>query len=78
MPKMIFMFPIMVLLVFPWAASYEISNLNLSVIDNDHSEEGGTDQQREREPCRRAGVRARGGAKAGAGARTGLGHRGGR
>jgi ABC-2 type transport system permease protein len=37
MPKMIFMFPIMVLLVFPWAASYEISNLNLSVIDNDHS-----------------------------------------
>ena len=36
-PKMIFMFPLMVLLVFPWAASYEIKNLNLSVIDNDHS-----------------------------------------
>lgn len=31
------MFPLMVLLVFPWAASYEIKNLNLSVIDNDHS-----------------------------------------
>jgi ABC-2 type transport system permease protein len=37
LPKMIFMFPIMVLLVFPWAASYEIKNLNLSVVDNDHS-----------------------------------------
>lgn len=31
------MFPLMVLLVFPWAASYEISNMNLSVIDKDHS-----------------------------------------
>lgn len=37
LPKMIFIFPLMVLLVFPWAASYEIKNLNLSVIDNDHS-----------------------------------------
>ena len=37
LPKMIFMFPLMVLLVLPLAASYEIKNLNLSVIDNDHS-----------------------------------------
>lgn len=37
LPKMILMFPFMVLMVFPWAASYEIKNLNLSVIDNDHS-----------------------------------------
>jgi ABC-2 type transport system permease protein len=37
LPKMVFMFPFMVLLVFPWAASYEIKNLNLSVVDNDHS-----------------------------------------
>lgn len=37
LPKMIFVFPFMVLMVFPWAASYEIKNLNLSVIDNDHS-----------------------------------------
>ena len=37
LPKMIFMFPLMVLLVFPWAASYEIKNLNLSVIDSDHT-----------------------------------------
>ncbi|MDD3321006.1 MAG: ABC transporter permease [Paludibacter sp.] len=36
-PRMIIMFPFMVLLVFPWAASYEIKNLNLSVVDNDHS-----------------------------------------
>lgn len=37
LPKMIFMFPLMVLLVFPWAASYEIKKMNLSVVDNDHS-----------------------------------------
>jgi len=37
LPRMIVMFPFMVLMVFPWAASYEIKNLNLSVIDNDHS-----------------------------------------
>ena len=37
LPKMIMAFPFMVLLIFPWAASYEIKNMNLSVIDNDHS-----------------------------------------
>ncbi len=37
LPRMIFMFPLMVLLVFPWAASYEIKNMNLSIVDNDHS-----------------------------------------
>ncbi|MDR3653899.1 MAG: ABC transporter permease [Paludibacter sp.] len=37
LPRMIFIFPFMVLMVFPWAASYEIKNLNLSVVDNDHS-----------------------------------------
>ena len=37
LPKMIFAFPFMVLMIFPWAASYEIKNLNLSVVDNDHS-----------------------------------------
>jgi len=36
-PKMIFVFPVMVLLIFPWAANYEIKNINLSVVDNDHS-----------------------------------------
>jgi ABC-2 type transport system permease protein len=37
LPKMIFIFPLNVLLIFPWAASYEIKNLNLSVVDHDHS-----------------------------------------
>ncbi len=37
LPRMIIAFPFMVLLIFPWAASYEIKNLNLSVVDNDHS-----------------------------------------
>lgn len=36
-PKMLFGFPLMVLLVLPWAASYEIKNLNLSIVDSDHS-----------------------------------------
>jgi ABC-2 type transport system permease protein len=36
-PKMLLGFPLMVLLVLPWAASYEIKNLNLSIVDNDHS-----------------------------------------
>jgi ABC-2 type transport system permease protein len=37
LPRMILVFPVMVLLVFPWAANFEIKNINLSVIDNDHS-----------------------------------------
>lgn len=37
LPRLIFAFPLMVLLVFPWAASYEIKNLNISIVDNDHS-----------------------------------------
>lgn len=36
-PVMIFMFPLMVLLIFPWAANYEIKNLNVTIIDNDRS-----------------------------------------
>ncbi len=36
-PIMIVMFPSVVLLVFPWAANYEIKNLNVSIIDNDHT-----------------------------------------
>lgn len=37
MPRLIFVFPFMVLLVFPWAASYEIKNLNISIVDSDKS-----------------------------------------
>lgn len=36
-PRMILMFPVMVLLVFPAAANFEIRNINLCVVDNDHS-----------------------------------------
>ena len=36
-PKIIFIFPCMVMLVFPWAASFEVKNVNLSVVDSDHS-----------------------------------------
>jgi len=36
-PKIIFAFPCMVMLVFPWAASFEVKDVNLSVVDSDHS-----------------------------------------
>ncbi len=36
-PKMLLGFPLMVLLVLPWAASYDINNMNLSIVDHDHS-----------------------------------------
>ena len=37
LPKIIVVFPIMIMLVFPWAANMEIKNINISIIDNDHS-----------------------------------------
>ena len=37
LPKLIFIFPIMMLLILPWAANQEVKDLNLSVVDNDHS-----------------------------------------
>ncbi len=36
-PKLIFIFPCMVMLVFPWAATFEIKDVNLGVVDSDHS-----------------------------------------
>jgi ABC-2 type transport system permease protein len=38
MPKIILIFPCMALLVFPWAVNFEIKNINLGVVDNDHSQ----------------------------------------
>ena len=35
--RSIFMAPMMQLIVLPWAANYEVKNINLAVIDNDHS-----------------------------------------
>lgn len=37
LPKLIIMFPCMIMLLMPWAADFEIKNINLSVVDNDHS-----------------------------------------
>ena len=37
LPKLIFVMPLMVMLVFPWAANQEVKNVNLSVVDNDRS-----------------------------------------
>ena len=37
LPRLIIAFPLMMMLVFPWAANQEIKNVKLSVVDNDHS-----------------------------------------
>lgn len=37
LPKMIFIMPVMQLLILPFAANFEMKNINLSVVDNDHS-----------------------------------------
>lgn len=37
MPRLILIMPCMVMLVFPWAANMEVKNVNLYVVDNDHS-----------------------------------------
>jgi len=36
-PKLIIGFPVMMMLVLPWAATFEIRDVNLSVVDGDHS-----------------------------------------
>src|SRR5262245_17846937 len=36
--RMIFMMPSIQLLVLPWAADYEVKNIQLSVVDHDHSQ----------------------------------------
>lgn len=37
MPKLILIFPCMMMILMPWAADLEIKNINLSIVDNDHS-----------------------------------------
>lgn len=37
LPRLVFVFPCMIMLLMPWAANLEITNINLNVIDNDHS-----------------------------------------
>ncbi|MDR1984674.1 MAG: ABC transporter permease [Prevotellaceae bacterium] len=36
-PKIIVALPLMAMLVFPWAANHEIKNINVDIVDNDHS-----------------------------------------
>src|SRR5215467_11100398 len=36
--RIIFIMPIIQLLVLPWAADYEVKNIQLSVVDHDHSD----------------------------------------
>lgn len=38
MPKLILIFPCMMMILMPWAADLEIKNINLSIVDNDHSD----------------------------------------
>ncbi len=35
MPKIIFIIPIMQLIILPFAANFEMRNINLSIVDND-------------------------------------------
>ena len=37
LPKLIFIFPCMIMMLMPWAANLEIKNINLNIVDNDHS-----------------------------------------
>ncbi len=37
LPKLIFIFPCMIMILMPWAASLEIKNIHLDIVDNDHS-----------------------------------------
>ncbi len=37
LPRLVIMFPLMVLLVFPMVADFEVKNINLSIIDHDRS-----------------------------------------
>ncbi len=36
-PKLIFMMPILAMIIFPYAANFDVKNINLSIIDNDKS-----------------------------------------
>ena len=36
-PKLVFVFPTLMMLLLPWAANLEVKNIHLSVVDRDHS-----------------------------------------
>ena len=37
LPKLILIFPCMIMLLMPWAVNLEIKNIQLNIVDNDHS-----------------------------------------
>lgn len=37
LPRLIFIFPCMIMILMPWAANMEIRNIYLNIVDNDHS-----------------------------------------
>lgn len=37
LPRLIFIFPCMIMLLMPWAPNLEIKNIRMNIIDNDHS-----------------------------------------
>lgn len=37
LPKLVLVFPVMMMLLLPWAANLEVKNIHLVVVDNDHS-----------------------------------------
>lgn len=37
LPKLIFIFPVFMMILLPWAANMEVKNVYLSIVDNDHS-----------------------------------------
>lgn len=39
MPRMTMMFPFLIILVFPYAASMEVRNIKLAMVDNDHTDQ---------------------------------------
>ena len=38
MPKMVIVFPLLVMLVIPWVATMDVRHVGVSIVDNDHSE----------------------------------------
>ncbi len=38
MPRLILFFPVMMMLVLPWAATFDVKNINVAVVDSDHSQ----------------------------------------
>lgn len=37
LPRIIFLLPVIQLVVLPFAANFEMRNINLSIVDNDHT-----------------------------------------